>query len=157
MEVLQILCFFRLNENTFQQPNNDTSSSSSAQQPVTVTSTQTPTPSSADDDNNNSPKIVTVTSTSTFETPEATKGAGAQSTAGAKSSSSGGNTSKTLIISGSVVGGIVVLAGVGLLIFRFGKSKRDWDDEGEVVLGGRAGYTGGDPFKSTLDQYHRNR
>ncbi|RIA95030.1 hypothetical protein C1645_734389 [Glomus cerebriforme] len=72
------------------------------------------------------------------------------------SSSDGGSATKTIIIAASVVGGIVVLGGAAMAVFRYQKSKSDWDDEGEVVLrDGRGGFAAGDPFKSTLDQYHR--
>jgi len=51
----------------------------------------------------------------------------------------------------------VILAALGILLFRMSKSKYDWDEEGEVTLGGRTAFAGGgDPFKSTLDQYHRS-
>ncbi|CAG8583181.1 18909_t:CDS:1 [Acaulospora morrowiae] len=70
------------------------------------------------------------------------------------------STTKTIAIAAGVVGGIVILGGISIVLYRYQKSRAssDWDEEGEVVLrDGQGGFAPGNPFQSTLDQYHRNR
>ncbi|RUS13047.1 hypothetical protein BC937DRAFT_86435 [Endogone sp. FLAS-F59071] len=87
--------------------------------------------------------------------------AGASLVPGQNNDSTTGSSSYVITVSASVVGGVVVLAMVGFVWRKVYRHRREgWDDE-EILHAGR-GYswgprTTGDPFKSTLDQYHRSR
>ncbi|CAG8602189.1 4885_t:CDS:2 [Paraglomus occultum] len=50
--------------------------------------------------------------------------------------SNAGNTTKTLIIAGAVVAGVIVVGGLFMVVYRFRKTREDWDEDGEIDLRG---------------------
>ena len=60
-----------------------------------------------------------------------------------------GNTTKTLIIAGAVVAGVIIIGGAFMAVIRFRNTRGDFgDDDGEIDLSGNA-------WDHSINQYHQ--